>query len=91
MFLAQEVIASGGIIAVDDFTNIFWIGVSEGVHRFFIQNPIRKICPIAIYANKMYFTTHSHQKLYIDYLKEQTVFAEMKEVSLWGNRLLAIR
>jgi hypothetical protein len=86
--IAQETIASGGIIMIDDFYNPHLPGVAEGVHRFFNLSPIIKVKPFAYGDNKLYLTTHSHYQQYID-LINSFPFARVKEEKiLWGNKVL---
>ena len=49
--LAEDLLSSEGIVAVDDFMNPIAIGVNEGVHRFY--GTTRSIVPFAFLANKL--------------------------------------
>lgn len=59
--LAQEVIASGGIIAVDDFLGAAWPSVSEGVFKFLSERNLR-LAPFLIFQNKLWLTTFSEHQ-----------------------------
>ncbi|MGO9436329.1 MAG: class I SAM-dependent methyltransferase [Terracidiphilus sp.] len=50
---AEEALAEGGIVILDDCFKEMWPGVSDGVHRFFSQP--RSIQPFAIGSNKTFF------------------------------------
>lgn len=59
---ADESLAEGGIIVLDDVFNEQWPGVAEGTHRYFHQRP--NLRPFAIGANKTYFCRPSHREIY---------------------------
>ena len=56
--LAQEVLASGGIIALDDYMSVHWPGVTEGFYRF-MQSQNRRLKPFLYFQNKLFLTTIS--------------------------------
>jgi hypothetical protein len=56
--LAQEVLAAGGVIALDDYMSVHWPGVTEGFYRFMhAQN--RRLKPFLYFQNKLFLTTLS--------------------------------
>ncbi len=92
LMLAQDSIVPGGIIIMDDFYSQRWPTVMEGIHRFFMLSPYKKVAPIAYGNNKLYLTTHSHRRDYFNYLFEYcTDYIKKIEVSLWNYRVLFIR
>jgi hypothetical protein len=52
--LSEELLASRGIVAVDDFLNPVTLGVNDGVHRFFAEP--RNLVPFAYTANKLFLS-----------------------------------
>ena len=65
--LADSALLERGIIAIDDYFNEIWPGVSEGVCRFMIERP-GKLVPVAIGFNKILFSKPSQQKWYVEQL-----------------------
>jgi hypothetical protein len=58
LFLAQEVLVPGGIVALDDYMSVHWPGVTEGFYRFMCcQN--RRMKPFLYFQNKLFLTTVS--------------------------------
>jgi hypothetical protein len=56
--LVQEVLAPGGIVALDDYMSVHWPGVTEGFYRFmYSQN--RRLKPFLYFQNKLFLTTVS--------------------------------
>ncbi len=66
--LASDLLAPGGIVALDDFLNPVALGVNEGAHRFF-QKP-RPIAPFGFAANKLFLCAPQNAQAY------KTVFLE---------------
>ena len=56
--LAQEVLAPGGIIALDDYMSVHWPGVTEGFYRF-MHAANRRLKPFVYFQNKLFLTTVS--------------------------------
>jgi hypothetical protein len=69
--LAAQVINPGGIILIDDFFNDTCPGVSEGICRYFFENPDSNLSPFAISGNKIFVTTHDHYDAYCSVVSEQ--------------------
>ncbi|MBI4357830.1 MAG: class I SAM-dependent methyltransferase [Candidatus Omnitrophica bacterium] len=65
--LAESALSERGIIAVDDYFNGAWPGVSEGVCRFMFERPAR-LAPVAVGFNKVLFSRPSQQKWYVQQL-----------------------
>jgi hypothetical protein len=60
--LAQEVLVSGGVVALDDYMSVHWPGVTEGFYRFmYFQN--RRLRPFLYFQNKLFLTTVSEHDL----------------------------
>ncbi len=62
--LSQEVLAEGGIIAVDDYTNVHCPGVTEGAINFLLSDDNARLAPFTSCCNKLFLTTESHQQRY---------------------------
>src|SRR5207302_2146912 len=58
LHLAQEVLAPGGIVALDDYMSVHWPGVTEGFYRF-INSGNRRLKPFLYFQNKLFLTTVS--------------------------------
>lgn len=103
--LAEQVIAPGGIIAVDDFINPVTLGVNEAVHLFFAQP--RRLVPWAYVENKLFLCqaqwAHQYRAMLEDTVmhdnveRHSGVFREhvklgrgLVEQRLWGNPLLIV-
>jgi hypothetical protein len=52
--ISQEILAEGGIVAIDDIFNPRAIGVSEGAYRYFLSREGEGLAPFAYCANKLY-------------------------------------
>jgi hypothetical protein len=61
LFLIEQNLAKGGIIAIDDYLNPLTMGVTEGV-TLYLQNST--LMPICYSANKLFVTTHGWADLY---------------------------
>lgn len=62
--IAQELLANGGILLLDDFFQPNWPGVTEGFYRFFAtQN--RRLAPLCLAGSKLFLTTVSFQRTYL--------------------------
>jgi hypothetical protein len=67
----QSVLANGGLLIIDDFTNDGWTGVADGTATFFASRNIR-LAPVLVAFNKLICTTISHQEIYFNALSEWT-------------------
>ena len=56
--LVQEVLAPGGIVALDDYMSVHWPGVTEGFYRF-MSSQNRRLKPFLYFQNKLFLTTAS--------------------------------
>jgi hypothetical protein len=53
--LSQQILADGGIVAIDDLLNPRAIGVSEGAYRYFLsREKAADLAPFAYCANKLF-------------------------------------
>jgi hypothetical protein len=64
LYLAQETLREGVVIAVDDFLNPRAIGVSEGAYRYFLASDNRPLRPFAFCANKLFVADRKYHELY---------------------------
>jgi Methyltransferase domain len=82
--IAEDVLQSGGVVLVDDYYNMDYPGVHEGVVRFFASQP-RKLRPFAYTQNKLLISDAAHAMRY--YEAFATAFAKEKHfnrVSMQG-------
>ena len=103
--LAEELLASRGIVAVDDFLNPITLGVNDGVHRFFSQ--ARNLVPFAYTANKLFLARPGAAATYMTAFEKVVVEDEREprsaafrvnlpnyranvEQKLWGTVLLVV-
>jgi len=56
--LVQEVLAPGGIVALDDYMSIHWPGVTEGFYSY-MNYRNRRLKPFLCFQNKLFLTTVS--------------------------------
>lgn len=71
--LAENLLVSGGIVAVDDILRIDWIGVTNGIYAYLHgnTNQPQSLVPFAIIPNKLLLTTdRGFAKKYQDLLLE---------------------
>lgn len=78
LLLAEQSLASGGVIILDDFENPDWPGVKQGVERFLGR--VSTMVPFAVAYNKLYFTTTSHVAKYCGYV-EKIIANSMDNIS----------
>ncbi len=103
--LSEQLVAPGGIVAVDDFINPVTLGVNEAVHLFFTQP--RRLVPWAYVENKLFLCpepwSHNYRHMLEavvmrdDEERHSKVFQEhvkigrnLVEQQLWGSPLLII-
>ncbi len=68
--LVTQVLAPGGVIAMDDFFNSGTPGVMEGGYRFMYEENRGRIAPFAYVANKLFLTTTSHYAFYYKAMRD---------------------
>ena len=69
LHLAQEVLAPGGIVALDDYMSVHWPGVTEGFYRF-INSGNRRLKPFLYFQNKLFLTTVSEHAACLQQFRE---------------------
>lgn len=85
MLFAMDVMASGGVVIVDDYYNSHWPGVHEGVCKLMGTAPV-KLRPFCYQHNKLWFTDLSHSDRYFEAFR--AAFAaepHFKAVRMWGS------
>jgi len=70
LFLVESVLDHGGIVIVDDYTNAGWPGVAEGVARYFLLSPNRRLAPFFTHWNKLLLTTESRHESVLKYFED---------------------
>ena len=103
--LVEAILASNGIVALDDFLNPLTLGVNEAAHLFFSQP--RNLAPIAYIANKLFLCRPSAANRMRGVLEEMIVADQIEprsqgfrerathgrhhiEQKLWGHSLLVV-
>lgn len=103
MRLSEELLATHGVVSVDDFLNPVTLGVNDGVNTFFAQP--RNLEPIFYTSNKLFLSRPGHANLYRAAIEEMLILDKREhaainfqsnlkldrshvEQKLWGRRLL---
>ncbi len=91
--VAMELTASGGIIFVDDYNNINWPGVHEGICKLYLtDNPL--FVPLAATCNKLILCHLSFHAQYLDrlknYLSEEFPNTKIKEAARFGYDAISV-
>ncbi len=63
---AERNVAPGGVVIVDDISNMSWMGVLEGVCRY-LQGPSPRLAPFGVGLNKLLLTPVGNQSRYFEY------------------------
>jgi len=80
LYLAQDVLNEGGVIALDDFLNSRAIGVSEGAYRYFLASDTRPLRPFAFCTNKLFIADRRYHDFYRGAIT--TLIGEMPELPM---------
>jgi hypothetical protein len=87
LLAAQELLAPGGIVLLDDFFQQNWPEVTEGVARYFATATV-KLAPVCIAGSKLFLTTLSHYGSCLEHvqrgLKAGWPTSSLKMVRLFG-------
>ena len=85
LLFVQDILQSGGIVILDDYYNLHWPGVHEGVARFFLQNT-PKIRIFCYTQNKLFLTDLSHYRRYFTLFQKLFSSKEnFKKVRMWDS------
>lgn len=87
LLYANNTINPGGLIILDDFSNVNWLGVMEGAIDF-LAKPDRRIAPFFAGYNKLFLTTISEAGRLRE-LMEKYVLAQFPDIRL--DRLSLLR
>ena len=85
--LAEQIVAPGGIVAVDDIPNFACPGVTEAVMRHCLD-PLARLAPFMLVANKLFMTQREHCEAYRHDVLERCRSGAAGE---WGKSILAHR
>jgi hypothetical protein len=96
LHLVQEVLAPGGIVALDDYLSVHWPGVTEGFYKF-MNAGNRRLKPFLYFQNKLFLTTISEQALYLQQFRmaieatcgEEVRAGRWKDVEIAGSNSLS--
>ena len=69
--LASCIIREGGIVVVDDVTNVKWLGAWQAVVHFVTQGTLY---PFLLAQNKIYMTTRSYHSTYLESVRKSSEF-----------------
>lgn len=70
LLLAADLVVSGGVVFLDDWSSPHWPGVVEGYDRF-MSNLNRNLAPFLYTDNKLFLTTIGHQQSVLKYMRER--------------------
>ena len=65
---ADKTLRAGGLLLMDDFLNSSWLGVTEGTLAYLMGR--RRLAPIMVGYNKLFFTTISEAPEVLTLFKE---------------------
>eukprot|EP00955_Chlamydomonas_euryale_P067075 359736-Chlamydomonas_euryale.AAC.3 len=74
MRFAECHLEDGGIVAMDDVSHVYWLGVVEGISRYFAAHPRSRLAPFLMIANKMYITTRSHHAKFLKAMVDEPIW-----------------
>ncbi len=81
--LAQEALTPGGIIALDDYLNPYWEGVTDGFYRFMAHHN-RRLRPFMFFRNKLFMTTLSEHRDHVRRFGERMAeWCDLRSVAGW--------
>ncbi len=87
MMLASSVLCEGGIIAVDDFTNVHCPGVTEGAISFLNSAHNLNLTPFVSCCNKLFITTNKfHHEYYLLVEKFLLQFSNLNVAKYYNTR-----
>ena len=103
MRLAEQLLATNGLVSVDDFLNPVTLGVNDGVHAFFAQP--RNLEPVLFTSNKLFLSRPGQAPRYRSAIEDMLIadnreqaalnFQSMSklgrnhvEQNLWGKKVL---
>lgn len=69
MCIAQEMLAGGGFVLLDDFLGPHWPGVTEGFFEY-MKTLNRRLAPFMIFENKLFLTTFSEHAAVLAAVRE---------------------
>lgn len=87
----EKILAGGGVIFVDDYTNVHWPGVACGVSKYFLLYEPR-VCPFFLGLNKLILCHTTWHKKYFNLIKSLTDNnSSRKLVEMHGHHLISAR
>jgi cephalosporin hydroxylase len=85
LLIAQDILQSGGIVILDDYYNMHWPGVHEGVARFFM-NYVPKLKIFAYTQNKLFLSDFTYHRRYYQLFQENCQLEpNYKPITMWGS------
>jgi hypothetical protein len=69
LMFAESVLVPGGIVIVDDISNMSWMGVFEGVCKY-LSSPNPRLAPFAVGLNKLLMAPVGDQQRYFEYFNQ---------------------
>ncbi|MEB3292831.1 MAG: class I SAM-dependent methyltransferase [Synechococcales bacterium] len=88
LLIAQDILQSGGVVILDDYYNMHWPGVHEGVARFFM-NYVPKLKIFSYTQNKLFLSDFTHHRRYYQLFQENfNREANYKLITMWGSEVV---
>jgi predicted O-methyltransferase YrrM len=89
--IAEDGLAPGGVVVLDDCFSPAFPGVSEGAARFMLERPGRLV-PFAIGDGRTFFSRPDHAPRYARALRDGPAGAYLlKETQFWGSEVAVFR
>jgi Methyltransferase domain len=87
--LADALVRPGGVVLLDDIHNGGWPGVIEGLSRYLLLSPMRRLYPFMICFNKVWMTTTDYHERFLKYALSDEIMigaGQKKRVSEFFGR-----
>ncbi len=90
LLTAQDMLADGGVVLLDDFFHRHWPGVTEAVGLFYSRY-VPRVAPFLHAHNKLFLTNYTYHKHFLRYATE--IFRErphFKLVRMFGSEAVTV-
>jgi hypothetical protein len=84
LLLAEQLVADGGVVFLDDILHHHWMGVMEGFMRYRLFSP-GVLVPFLVTANKMVLCKVTHHGKYLEFFAKQFPMANKKAYRWTGD------
>ena len=88
LMLAEQLLAEGGVVFLDDILHHHWMGVIEGLMRYRLFSAA-VLVPFLVAANKMMLCKATHHRRYLDFFVKSFPMGD-KKVYRWTGDFMAV-